>query len=73
MFILFTYLLYIFKTIAIFVKRNCGCFAQGGMAEHGLHVVRFFVSACCGRGRTVEGECEGYVLRLYGGLYVSVA
>ena len=35
-----------FKTIAIFVKRNCGCFAQGGMAEHGLHVVRFFVSAC---------------------------
>lgn len=46
MFILFTYLLYIFKTIAIFVKRNCGCFAQGGMAEHGLHVVRFFVSAC---------------------------
>lgn len=24
----------------------CGCFAQGGMAEHGLHVVRFFVSAC---------------------------
>lgn len=46
MFILFTCLLYIFKTIAIFVKRNCGCFAQGGMAEHGLHVVRFFVSAC---------------------------
>lgn len=46
MFILFTYLLYIFKIIAIFVKRNRGCFAQGGMAEHGLHVVRFFVSAC---------------------------
>lgn len=53
MFVLFTYLLYIFKTIAIFVKRNCGCFAHEAWRSmacmsSGFSYLR---ASCCGRSR----------------------